>query len=274
MYNSKCGLKQEPLVPNPSFLCPLKTSENRNQPPGIKTILPLIPKKVNMLQTQGHCMTLKINSTRTLNPIQTSIDVSDLPVYALTKELQYHYPHLFEKYCPIMGGLHIKQSLLRIHGQLIEGFGLAEILTLHNFSTIGLSVITDASHIKRARYAIQVTVCALFLKLQEALVKDGSNLYPYSWLVKKSVTNRMCFIGKVILDLEIQILIVVRLQREGNFQLYRQVLRKVIRWYFSLDHFHYARCLSVHIFDLMVLGIAHNDVFENFHLGHFFFKEN
>ena len=126
----------------------------------MKTILPLIPEKVNTLQTQGHCKTL--NSTRTLNPIQTPIDVSDQAVYALTKELQYRYPHLFEKYCPIMGGLHIEQSLLLIHIQLIEGPGLGNILTLHNFSTTGLSVITDASHIKSARYDIQVTVCVLF----------------------------------------------------------------------------------------------------------------
>ena len=63
----------------------------------------------------------------------TSIDVSDQPVYALTKELQYRYLHPSEKYCPIMGGLHIEQSLLRICGQLIEGSGLVEILTLQNF---------------------------------------------------------------------------------------------------------------------------------------------
>ena len=73
------------------------------QPPGINTIPPLIQGKVNTLQTQGPCMTLNINSTRTLNPTQTPIDVSDQPVYALTKELQYCYPHLFEKYCPVMG---------------------------------------------------------------------------------------------------------------------------------------------------------------------------
>ena len=41
----------------------------------------------------------------------------------------------------------------------------------------------------------------------------------------------------------------------------------------SLNHFHYARWLSVHIFDLMVLEIVHNDEFENFHLGHFCFKK-
>ena len=59
------------------------------------------------------------------------------------KELQYCYPNLFKKYCPIMGGLHIEQPLLAIHGKLIEGSGLTKILTLYNFSTIGLSAIID-----------------------------------------------------------------------------------------------------------------------------------
>ena len=49
-------------------------------------------------------MTLNINSTKALNSTHTPIDVSDQPVYAITKEFQYRYPHLFEKYCPIMGG--------------------------------------------------------------------------------------------------------------------------------------------------------------------------
>ena len=128
-------------------------------------------------------MTLNINSTKVLNSNQTPIDVSDQPVYAITKELQYRYPRLFEKYCPIMGGLHIEQSLLFIHGQLIEGSELAELLTFHNFSTIGLLII-DASHIKSARYTIQVAACTLFLKLQEASMKDDTNLDPYKWLVE------------------------------------------------------------------------------------------
>ena len=94
-------------------------------------------------------MTLNINSTRPLNPTQTLLDVRDQLVYALTKELQYCYPYLLEKYCPIIRDLHIEQSILSIHGQLSEGSGLVKILILHKFSAIGLSVITDASHIKK-----------------------------------------------------------------------------------------------------------------------------
>ena len=56
-----------------------------------------------------------------------------------------------------MGGLHIEQSLLVMHGQVIEGLGQIEPLNFHNFSTMGLSAIVDANHIKRARYAVQVT---------------------------------------------------------------------------------------------------------------------
>ena len=108
-----------------------------------------------------------------------------------------------------------------------------------------------------------------FSKLQEALVKDRLSLHPYSWLVKNSVTNWVCFIWKVILNLEIQILIFARSHRGGNFQLYRQILCKTMRWYFSHDPFHYARWFRVHIFDLMVLKLlttmclrtSFNDIF-------------
>ena len=82
-------------------------------------------------QTQGHCMTLAINLTRTLNPTQTLIDQQ---LYALTKELQFRYLYLLGNHCPKMGALHIEQSLLSIHGQLIEGSSLDEILGLSHIA--------------------------------------------------------------------------------------------------------------------------------------------
>ena len=60
-------------------------SRGPNQPPGINNIFLLIPDKVNKLQTQGHYLTLNINSTRNLNPAQTSIDVSDRQYMRLLK---------------------------------------------------------------------------------------------------------------------------------------------------------------------------------------------
>ena len=96
-------------------------------------------------------MHLNIKWNETLNPGQTLVDVSDQPVYALTKELQLHFLEIFSNYFPLFGQLHIEQCVLVIHGQMIEGSGLLEILTENKFSMIVLSAVVDLNSIKRAR---------------------------------------------------------------------------------------------------------------------------
>ena len=58
-------------------------------------------------------MHLNIKWTTDFNPGQTSVDVSDQPVHALSKELQlqFRHPEIFSQCVPIFGQLHIKQSL-------------------------------------------------------------------------------------------------------------------------------------------------------------------
>ena len=85
-----------------------------------------------------------------------AVDVSDQPVYALTKELQFCNQEIFCQSFPIFRQLHIDQSLLVIHGQLIEGSGLVKILTESKFSVIGLSAVVDVNNIKRPRYTFKL----------------------------------------------------------------------------------------------------------------------
>ena len=56
-------------------------------------------------------------------------------------------------------------------------------------------------------------------------------------------------------------LIFVRSIREGNFELYIGSLRKVIKWYFILDKYHYARWLTIHLFDLLTLDVKFPGVY-------------
>ena len=95
---------------------------------------------------QAHLMQLYMKWTVVLNPGQTPVDVSDQPVYALTKELQFRHPEMFSQFFPIFGQLHIEQSLLVFHGQLIERSGLVQILTENKSFMIGLSVVVDKLH--------------------------------------------------------------------------------------------------------------------------------
>ena len=41
-------------------------------------------------------------------------------------------------YFPFFGGLHIEQALLRIHGQLIKGSGIDDIIGMAGLPTAGL----------------------------------------------------------------------------------------------------------------------------------------
>lgn len=54
-----------------------------------------------------------------------------------------------------------------------------------------------------------------------------------------------------------------------DFQLYVQALTKPAHWFFALDHFNYARWISVHLRDIMILSRLHPLIFAEFHKGHF-----
>ena len=49
-------------------------------------LLPLIPKPVHT-ESQNHCMDIIKRTINNLNPGQTTVDVCDHPVFALTKEI-------------------------------------------------------------------------------------------------------------------------------------------------------------------------------------------
>ena len=90
--------------------------------------------------------------------------------YALTKEIQWRCQSICggDEYLILLGGLHIEQSLLGIYGQLIKGSVLEDILEKNSLSIIWTSAVIDASHIKRARYCIQLGLCLLY-----SLMKDS-----------------------------------------------------------------------------------------------------
>ena len=136
---------------------------------------------------------------------------------------------MFWNYFAMFGQLHIEQQLLVIHGQLINGSGLPDILTQNKFSMIGLGAVVNVNNIKRA---LQISLCALFSKLEEAAANSMTNLPAYDWLCKKATESASFLYMKMIIDFEMNLLIFVRLIREGNFTLYVQTLRKLLIRFF------------------------------------------
>ena len=98
--------------------------------PELNAVLPIIPKKIHTVAIQYHFMKIIKRAVNFLNPGQTPTDTCDQPVYALTKEMQWRFPENFgpNSYFTLFGGLHFEQCMLVIHGELIKGSGLYEIL--------------------------------------------------------------------------------------------------------------------------------------------------
>ena len=82
----------------------------------------------------------------------------------------------------------------------------------------------------------------------------------------------MCFFWKMVFDFQVNYLMFIRSECEGDFQLYILVLRNVIKWYFICDKFNYSWWWSVHLFDLMTVETMFPDIYENFK-GFFTFQK-
>ena len=70
------------------------------------------------------------------------------------------------------------------------------------------------------------------------------------------------------------VLVFTRSLREGNYPLYIASLHKFIRWYFPMDHYNYARWLSVYTYDLLALPQNSPQLHKFFMDGYLTFQKN
>ena len=155
--------------------------------------------------------------------------------------MQWRHPTIFGhgKYLCLLGDLHIEQSILGFHGDLIKGSGLDSLLSHTNLSTIDISTIVDVNNIKRSRYCLQVAICVIYELLKESDTDSHRNLSLFDWLEERSEISQMAYYWRLILNFQIQVLIFVTSVRNGNFLLYRETLFYFLKLFFALDKYNY-----------------------------------
>ena len=67
-----------------------------------------------------------------------------------------------------------------------------------------------ADGIKRARYCLQVALCALYCKLCDAHRNSESTSSPMEWLNDKAEESEMCRYWQLVMKMQMNILIFVR----------------------------------------------------------------
>ena len=218
---------------------------------------------------------------------QSPVDVCDHPVFALTKENQWRYPEKFGSgsYFSLFGGLYFEQCMQTIHGELIKGSGLENVLSNIDMSIIGTGAVVHASHIKQARYCLKVSFCALFLtlyfmlkngqiyfknlmlftmqdfesmfghfwnkglKLKDAKDKLDSTLSSLEWLEQSKNQDEMCYL------LYVRSLRIKLQTRESCHEKFNG---------YVLDLHNHAWWATAHLFDLMALCSTCPDVYTQF----------
>ena len=240
--------------------------------PYVNSILSLLRQNVATYTMQKHCIEMTRSVVNVLNPDQVIVDTSDQPVYAISRRLQEMFPDTIGpgKYLPMFGGLHIEKLLLEIHGQLIAGSGLSQFLDRADISITGAgNVALNVPQITSARYLLQVCLCAEYKAMKLVFDCNESSQDLLDWMENQASESPMFNYWKIIFDFQVLILMFIRSERERNFPLYIQILKSVMKYIFALNHYNYARWLSIHVDDLMKLEIICPDIYEEFCSGNF-----
>lgn len=244
-------------------------SMQESQPMPIIAMLPIFRHSANTVAMIRHSLTVVRNAVYNMNPVQVPVVTFDQPLYAIAKQIQWHWPQIYgeEHFVVMMGGLHIEMASLKMLGKWMDGSGWVQCLVNAGVATSGVAdAFIGASHVKRTRYAHTVTAAALYISQQRAYSKYCDDL-PESirssyvqWCSDKGNSSVQFLYWNTVLELELIILTFVRSVREGNFELYVESLRNLAPWFFCLDHTNYARWLSVHLRDMLNLEITHPNI--------------
>ena len=73
----------------------------------------------------------------------------------------------------------------------------------------------------------------------------------------------------ISLKMELNLLVFLKSVRSGNFSLYKNALKSLLPWFFALDHYNYARWLSIHWYDMATVDKTNIQVKTAFEEGCF-----
>ena len=252
---------------------------DQNARPAITSLLPLLPDEAKSPAIIIHTMNISKNCIQRLNPGQTPVIAMDQPLFAVAKQIQWHWSeHYGEKHFVIMfGGLHIEMDFMKAIGSWLCDSGWTIALTDAGVASPGSAEsFLKASKITRTRRAHQVTACSLHILLHRAYesyidsLEEGSVVLSFqSWCDQQCATIPQFQFWHIALELELLLLTFVRSIRQANFDLYCDALSKMVPWFFSMNCTNYARWIPIHLRDMFALKDNAPDVALEFRKGNF-----
>ena len=243
----------------------------------ITALLPLLRDEAHSVATVRHSMNKVRDTIAHLNPGQVPVITADQPIYALIKQVQWHWPDLYgeDKFVVMFGGLHIEMAALRSLGTLLQSSGWTGALVKSGVASSGMAEsFLSASSVTRTRHMHQVTACCLYMLQKEAYehhcVEENEEALDFDdWCEKRRKESPQFQFWDLVLSMELVTFSLVRSFREANFGLYCEALAALIPLFFANNNVNYARWLPIHLRDMVTLEHTHPEVFNEFQLGNF-----
>ena len=91
----------------------------------VTSLLPLLRDQAHSVATVKHVMDKMKDIVSFLNPGQVPVLAADQPIYAVAKQVQWHWPEKYgeDNFVIMFGGLHIEMAALRSIGTLLQDSG-------------------------------------------------------------------------------------------------------------------------------------------------------
>lgn len=138
------------------------------------------------------------------------------------------------------GGLHIEKSFLSVIGTWLEGSGWCEALVTSGITTSGRSEgVLKSTHIKRARYAHEVSLAALNIVLFENSESESAGENYAEYVETQRQTSPQFHYWITAMELESLLLQFVKSIRNAEFNEQVAILEEMCPWYLLTDHTHY-----------------------------------
>jgi len=196
----------------------------------------------------------------------------DQPLFAKAKILQWAWPETYgeTQFVFVFGSLHIEQKFMRVIGQWLEHNGWKGVLVQTGIYTESkVDACIKVSHIKKTAYLLQVTAASLGILLEEAFEENGEQVAFEDWCSEEAKQHPLFKYWLISLQLLKLLFTFVRSIRQRNFGLYLTSLKKMLPWFFVMDHPNYSRWLSVHVKDLVELETTAPAIYRRFLTGGF-----
>lgn len=131
----------------------------QSRPSVISALLPLLPNEAKSVALIKHSMNIVKQSVDHLNPEQTPVVALDQPLFAVAKEIQWHYPetHGEDKFLRHVRWFTHRTSVAKGLGDWLDGSGWTAALAEGNVAMAGTAEsFLKASNIAKTRRAHQV----------------------------------------------------------------------------------------------------------------------